>query len=150
MGFLFNCGISHSAFHLFYKLGCMYAAPVWDSRLIAARVVPEHYLHSSSAALHPPKKSLWDPTMKSFFHRRRRAEVIDSLCASSRGGGKKIQHGSSSCGEGHVPQRSVTLQISSPPQSQPESPFSPPPPLRQIWFSSSRSPIPGERKQILL
>lgn len=71
MGFLFNCSISHSAFHFFYKLGCMYVAsrgnPVWDSALIAARVVLTHYLHSPSAALHPPKKSLWDPTMNPSF-----------------------------------------------------------------------------------
>lgn len=63
--------------------------------------------------------------------RRRRVELIDSGAAPLLrflSGRQEIQHGSP-CGEGHVPQRSVTLQISSPPQSQPESPFSPPPPL---------------------
>lgn len=77
-----------------------------------------------------------------------------SLLPLREAGRQEFQHGSP-CGEGHVPQRCVTLQISSPPHSQLESPFSPPPSaapnwLRQIWFSSSRSPIPEERKQILL
>lgn len=154
MGFLFYCSRSHSASHLFYKLGCMYAAPrgnpVWDSLLIAARVVPVHYLHSSSAALHPPKKSLWDPTMNRSFIGGGRGNRFSRAALCFLSGRRGIQHGSP-CGEGHVPQHSVTLQISSPPQSQPESPFSPPPPLEsssdKFDLAARGRPFPGKENK---
>lgn len=61
-----------------------------------------------------------------------------------------IQHGSP-CGEGHVPHCSVTLQISSPPQLQPESPLSP---LLQLETGSDKfdlaahgRPFPGKENK---
>lgn len=83
---------------------------------------------------------------------RRQAEVIDSGRAARcfLSGRQEIQHGSR-CGEGHVPQHSVTLHISSPPQSQPESPLSPLPPLEtgsdKFDLAARGRPFPGKENK---
>lgn len=73
-----------------------------------------------------------------------------SLLPLREAGRRGIQHGSP-CGEGHVPQHSVTLQISSPPQLQPESPFSPPPPLEtgsdKFDLAARGRPFPGKENK---
>lgn len=130
----------------------------WLLRVSSRRIISIHPL-----LLCIPPKSLfgirqWIPLSSAAAAAAGGGSVIDSrraaLCfLSGRRGRRGIQHGSH-CGEGHVPQRSVTLQISPPPQPQPQSPFFSSAAawngLRQIWFSSSRPPVPGERKQILL
>lgn len=98
-----------------------------------------------------PQKVSLGCNNESLFHSRR-AEVMDSGCAALRllSGRQEIQHGSP-CGEGHVPQHSVTLQKSSPPQSQPESPFSPLPPLEtacdKFDLAARRRPFPGKENK---
>lgn len=136
MGFLFNCSISHSAFHLLCKSGCTYAASC------------RHIIAIGPAPSASPQKVSLGSSNESLLGRRR-AEVIDS-CSDARC--FLSQHGSPH-GEGPVPQHSVTLHISSPPQPQPESPLSPLPPLQT---SSNKFDLAAggrrsrERKQILL
>lgn len=129
----------------------MYAAsggnPVWDCCSCRPGALSPFILCCSAS----PQKVSLGSCNESLFHSRR-AEVIDSgraaLCFLS--GRRGIQHGSP-CGEGHVPQHSVTLQISSPPQLQPESPFSPPPPLEtgsdKFDLAARRCPFPGKENK---
>lgn len=94
---------------------------------------------------------------KSLLERRQRRqwcriEVIVSGRAAQCffSGRQEIQHGSR-CGEGHVPQHSVTLHISSPPQSQPESPLSPLPPFEtgpdKFDLAACGRPFPGKENK---
>lgn len=93
MGFLFYCSSSHSASHLFYKLGCMYAAsggnPVWDCCSCRPGALSPFILCCSAS----PQKVSLGSCNESLFHSRR-AEVIDSgraaLCfLSGRRGGEE-------------------------------------------------------------
>lgn len=143
----FTCVISWDALAVAFR-GNLF----WDSPLIAARVVPTHYLRSCSAALHPPQRvSLGfdnETLLERQWRRWRRAEVIVSgRAARCFFSGRQPQHGSG-CG---VPQHSVTLHISSPPQSQPESPLSPLPPFEtgpdKFDLAACGRPFPGKENK---